>query len=293
MPRSTWTSASARRSRSSTRLGRSVSASCRAMCAICISDRRRSVMSSWVATQPPPAIGTFTTAMVRPSSSSTNWLVVVPALMAAETPSRYWSDVPRKATGSGASFEQRSERKPGADVVRAKTVHLGVARIADEETAVAVEHDEPLRHVGNRRIETHVLRVKVGLARAQLAGALGDQPLEVALDGTDLLDHQRHRAVGPAPIAVECLVGAADETDEAIEVDRSPVGLRLGDLLGKQLVHRRVLRAAGATSMKVTRFRRLVVAEPKVAVRLSGALFIGCPRERSLRSRNCSLMRDV
>ena len=88
--------------------------------------------------------------------------------------------------------------------------------------------------------------MEVGLARAQLLGALGDQPLEVALDGADLLDHQGHRAVGPAPIAVEFLVGAADETDQAIEVDRSRLRLRLGDLLGKQLVHRRVLRAAGA-----------------------------------------------
>jgi hypothetical protein len=54
---STWVRAPHRRSRSSTRFGRSVSASCRAMWAIFISARRRSVMSSWVATQPPPAMG--------------------------------------------------------------------------------------------------------------------------------------------------------------------------------------------------------------------------------------------
>ncbi len=148
-------------------------------------------------------------------------------------------DVTRKASDCGAPFEQLAEREAGADVVLPKVVHLGVARIADDEAALAVEHDEPLRHVGNGRIEAHVLRVKVGLARAQLCGALGDQPLEVALDGADLLDHQGHRAVGPAAIAVECLVGAADETDEAIEVDRAGRGLCLGDLLGEQLVHRR------------------------------------------------------
>ena len=154
--------------------------------------------------------------------------------------------VARKGSGGGAPFEQLPERETGADVVRAETVHVGVARIADDEAAVAVEHDEPLRHVRNRRIEAHVLRMEVGLAGAQLLGALGDQPLEVALDRADLLDHQRHRALGPAAVAVEFLVGAADETDEAIEVDRAGLRLRLGDLLGEQLVHRRVLRAAGA-----------------------------------------------
>ncbi len=168
-------------------------------------------------------------------------------------------DVPRKASDGGAPFEQSSKRKAGADVVRAEAVHLGVARIADDEPAVAVEHDEPLRHVGNRRIETHVLRMKVGLACAQLLGAFGDQPLEVALDGADLLDHQGHRAVGPAAVAVECLVGAADETDEAIEVDRSALGLRLGDLLGEQLVHRRSL-GRQARSRNLVEGRRQLAA---------------------------------
>ena len=67
------------RSRNSTRLGRSVSASWRAICAICCSARRRSVMSSWVATQPPSAIGWLSMAMVRPSGSSTSFAMVVPA----------------------------------------------------------------------------------------------------------------------------------------------------------------------------------------------------------------------
>ena len=82
-PRSTWASASLRHSRSSMRFGSSVSASWRAIWAIFISARRRSVMSSWVATHPPPAIGWLTTSMVRPSPCSTNWLVGWPCSIVA------------------------------------------------------------------------------------------------------------------------------------------------------------------------------------------------------------------
>ena len=62
------------RSLSSTRLGRPVSASCSAMCAILASERRCSVMSWWVVTVPPSAIGCTVTAMQRPSASSLMYL---------------------------------------------------------------------------------------------------------------------------------------------------------------------------------------------------------------------------
>ncbi len=52
-------------------VGRSVSASWRAMCAIRSSERWRSVTSSWVASQPPPARGLLTTEKARPSGRFT------------------------------------------------------------------------------------------------------------------------------------------------------------------------------------------------------------------------------
>ncbi len=57
-------------SRNSTRFGRLVSMSWRARCAILASARRRSVMSSCTATQPPSCIGLCDTATMRPSINS-------------------------------------------------------------------------------------------------------------------------------------------------------------------------------------------------------------------------------
>ena len=76
------------------RLGRSVSASCRAICAIRCSARWRSVMSSWVATQPPSLIGWLSTAMMRPSGNSTSLAMVVPAASVVNISVRYWSMSP-------------------------------------------------------------------------------------------------------------------------------------------------------------------------------------------------------
>ena len=63
-------SASLSRSRNNTRLGNAVSASWCAKRSICATARRRSVMSSWVETQPPSGIGSWWIAIVRPSAST-------------------------------------------------------------------------------------------------------------------------------------------------------------------------------------------------------------------------------
>ena len=51
---------------------------CRAMCAICASARCRSVMSSWVASHPPSAMGLLMIDMTRPSASCVVVTVVFP-----------------------------------------------------------------------------------------------------------------------------------------------------------------------------------------------------------------------
>ena len=81
---------SSSRSRSSTRLARSVSASWWAMCAMRASMRRCSVMSSCVATHPPSAIGWRFTTIERPSVNST---ILIKGRLSpmVESSSRAWS----------------------------------------------------------------------------------------------------------------------------------------------------------------------------------------------------------
>jgi hypothetical protein len=104
------------------------------------------------------------------------------------------------------------------DIVRLEAIHLDVALITDDEAAAAVEHHEALGHVGDGGVEAQVLRLQIRLPRPQFLGTLDHEPLEVALDSIDLLDHQGHRSVGAPAVAVVLFIGAADEFSEALQV---------------------------------------------------------------------------
>ena len=114
-----------------------------------------------------------------------------------------------------------------------EAIHIDVALIAEDKARVAVEHDETLGHIGNCRVEAHVLRVQIGLPRSQFARALDDLMFQVAVDGVDLLDHQCHGSVGAPTVAVEFLIGTADEIAKAFQIDRSEFVGRLDELLRK------------------------------------------------------------
>ncbi len=126
---------------------------------VCSSARRRSVMSSWVATQPPSPIGRLVMAMKRPSSSRT-WLTVLPLAMLVSRSAIYWSRLPVKVpTLMRWSSRSRSET-PGLRQLRRQIVHLDVALVAQDQPAGRRPHAQALRHVVERGQQAAVVPAK-------------------------------------------------------------------------------------------------------------------------------------
>jgi hypothetical protein len=131
---------------------------------------------------------------------------------------------------------------------------LEAVLVADDEPGLAVEHRQALAHVGDGGLEAHVLRLQLGLALVQLLGTLDHRPFEVALNGVDLLDHERHGPVGASPVAVDIPVGIGDEGKQLLQINRSGSIGGLGDLPGEKLVHD--LTSSGWTALRQPRRRR-------------------------------------
>ena len=55
---------------------------------------------------------------------------------------------------------------------RGQTIHVEIALVADHHAALAVKHDQALRHVGEGGVEQNVLVVQILLVRSQLGRAL-------------------------------------------------------------------------------------------------------------------------
>ncbi len=90
----------------------------RRSCCSCIEARsrsasRRSVMSSWVATQPPSAIGRLMTATTRPLADLTSAVVVLPCAMAATSPCRYSSGSREKLPLAMRNSSRLASVRPG------------------------------------------------------------------------------------------------------------------------------------------------------------------------------------
>jgi hypothetical protein len=131
--------------------------------------------------------------------------------------------------------------------------------IADHQTCRGIEHQQRLRHVVERGVEPQVLGAQLFLALAQGDGALLDQALEAAIELVQFLDHQRNRTIGPPPVMVGLIIGAANQPAEQVDVDAAagPGGLR--KLSGKEVVHgispkslRRTQRKCGCRTRSVT-----------------------------------------
>ncbi len=131
----------------------------------------------------------------------------------------------------GKALEQRCAR----DTPRGGTrVHLVVSVVADHQAGIFVEHQQRVRHVVDRGVETEVLRFELGLSRFDRRRAFCGDVFELLAHPVPLLD----RAASPLAIEVCRLVSLADEVGEPVDVDGSVGVFRGFDLLGEELVHR-------------------------------------------------------
>ena len=113
-------------------------------------------MSSWVMTQPPPAIALLAMAIDRPSDTSTMAVAVSPGA----SPSSIWV---RSLSGSRSSWLRSALCSSSSCTVQpgftaARALHLDIAVVADGHPLLGVEHEQALEHVLQRRIEALVLR---------------------------------------------------------------------------------------------------------------------------------------
>ena len=127
------------------------------MYSILTSDWRCSVMSSCVATQPPPAIGRWRILKVRPFISSTMLSFASLETATLVRQCRYSS---RVMAGKLPASKRRStisiSDMPGLTRSGANIVHLDEAIVADDQAVVGIEEAKPLRHVVDRGVELEV-----------------------------------------------------------------------------------------------------------------------------------------
>ena len=68
-----------------------------------------------------------------------------------------------------AALDDAAQWRAGHHVIGRQAVHLGEAGVGDDEALVGVEHGEALEHVGQCRVEQHVLPPEAGVGLAQIA----------------------------------------------------------------------------------------------------------------------------
>ena len=87
--------------------------SCSCMELRCSAARRRSVMSSCVSTHPPPCIGRFARAMMRPSFISCAVLVIFPCAIRTTYSVAYRSELPEKVPAARQCSSRSRSEQPG------------------------------------------------------------------------------------------------------------------------------------------------------------------------------------
>jgi hypothetical protein len=143
----------------------------------------------------------------------------------------------RTVTGGNASFQDRKQCHAALHLLGWNPVHFAIALIAHDQTLVAVEHAQPVRHVLERGIEPHILRLQLGFALAQRDGTFLDELIEPAVELLELADHQRNRAVGTVAVVVGLLVGLGDECQQRLQIELAGALCRLRKLSGEELMH--------------------------------------------------------
>ena len=115
------------------------------------SARRRSVMSSWVATHPPSASGSLTTWTERPSGVVMTIAFRWP--MSRSTRSTYWSTSPVNDPVCLAVGDHVAETAARLDDIGRQAVHVEIALVADDEALRRIEQQQALRHVVDGGVE--------------------------------------------------------------------------------------------------------------------------------------------
>ena len=102
------------------------------------------------------------------------------------------------------------------------------AVVRDQHAVLVVVEAETLRHVVEREGEPLVRLAQI------IHGAR-----QGAVQLFEFLGHQRHGAVGAAPVALRLLIGVVDEFREPVDVDRAIGRTRLVHLAGQEAMHGR------------------------------------------------------
>ena len=123
---------------------------CSAMSSRCFCSSRRSVTSSWVATQPPPGIGRLIEWMMRPSLAPTIHLDVSPPATLAMISLQYCAGSPVNNPVSLRCSMSRRSVQPGFTISGESLYIRRYCSIADDDAARLVEHAQALRHVVQR-----------------------------------------------------------------------------------------------------------------------------------------------
>ena len=69
--------------------------------------------------------------------------------------------VRRTDTAGNASFQDRAQHGAWRRLFEREPVHLGVALVADDQTLVTIVHAQSVRHVLERGVEAHILRLAI------------------------------------------------------------------------------------------------------------------------------------
>ena len=119
----------------------------------------------------------------------------------------------RGTAGRDPRLEDRPQRHSRSHIVGAQPVHLGVARIADDEPLLAVEHAQAMGHVFQRHLQNAVLsREAAGLPHQQAGAEEYDQDHEQGAGP------ERGEVLVPGVQAVAAVV--ADQHDDGRYRDR-------------------------------------------------------------------------
>ena len=158
------------------------------MWAIFFSLRWRSVMSSWVETQPAPGIILFEMAMVRPSPMSSVLDAQVSGSKLRQQGRRVLFRIAHKRAEPRAVLQQVGETDAGLNILFLEFVEIAISLVADQDAAFRIEQQQALRHIFYRGVKMDILRSQLAFTFLEFAGTVGDGAFEIALQRVEFVD---------------------------------------------------------------------------------------------------------
>ena len=101
-----------------------------------------------------------------------------------------------KSAEPGAIAQQFGESNAGPRVVRLELVQVAITFVANNDAALRVEQQQPLRHVIDRGVKADILRAQLALAFFKFESAVGDSASEVAVKRIQFVYGGCHRPIG-------------------------------------------------------------------------------------------------